>query len=104
MKLVKDLVPDADAGRFDLTIAGTTFNNSGNGYGDGGNTGFQNVAIGTVNISEAGHTGTTLSEYGSTLSCDNRKTVSSNTGTSGSITVAAGDQSPARSSTTTPPG
>jgi uncharacterized repeat protein (TIGR01451 family) len=94
VKLVKDLVPDNDAGKFNLTIAGTTFNNGGAGFGDQGTTGFQNVAIGTVNISEAATsgTGTNISEYGSALACNSGKTVSNNTGTSGSITVAAGDQ------------
>jgi hypothetical protein len=92
VKLVKDLVPDADPGRFDLTIAGTTFDNGGAGFGDLGNTGFQKVSIGSVNISEAAHTGTTLSEYSSSLACDNGKVPNPNNNTSGTITVAAGDR------------
>jgi uncharacterized repeat protein (TIGR01451 family) len=95
VKLVKAIVPSNDAGKFDLTIAGTTYNNSGSGYGDQGTTGFKPVSIGSVSISESAHTGTTLSEYASTLACLNKSgqtvTVSSNTGTSGSITTVAGD-------------
>jgi uncharacterized repeat protein (TIGR01451 family) len=96
VKLVKDLVPNADAGRFDLTIAGTTFNNGGGGFGDLENTGFQTVTAGSVAISETGHGATTLSEYTSTLACVNASnqavTVSPNNKTSGTITTAAGDQ------------
>ena len=96
VKLVKSLSPTTDPGTFDLTIGLTTYNNSGAGYGNGGNTGFQFVSIGNVSISEAAHSGTTLSNYSSTLVCKDASnatvTVGSNTGTSGSITVAAGDQ------------
>jgi hypothetical protein len=52
VKLVKALVPSSDVGKFDLTIAGTTFNNSGAGYGNNGTTNFQAVSIGSVAISE----------------------------------------------------
>jgi uncharacterized repeat protein (TIGR01451 family) len=92
VRLVKDLVPNADAGRFDLSIAGTSYDNGGNGFGDLENTGFKQVAIGSVAIAEAAHTGTSLTNYNSTVSCNSSKTVGSNTGTSGSITVDAGDQ------------
>src|SRR6185503_4553398 len=92
VRLVKDLVPDADAGRFDLSIAGISYDNGGGGFGDLENTGFKQVAIGSVAIAEAAHSGTTIGNYTSTVSCNSGKTVGSNTGTSGSITVAAGDQ------------
>jgi hypothetical protein len=95
VKLVKSLNPTNDAGRFDLTLAGILYNNGNAGFGDGGNTDFQFVAIGTVSMSEAGHTGTSLGSYTSTLACVNAAnaavTVSPNNKTSGSISVVAGD-------------
>jgi len=86
VKLIKDFDPNSDPGLVDFSIAGTTFNNSTNGYGDNGTTGFQNVSTGTVAIGEAGHTGTDLSHYVSTWSCDNG---ASGTGTSGSLSSVA---------------
>src|SRR5262249_1125502 len=96
VKLVKALVPSTDVGRFDFTIGANTFNNTNAGFGDGGNTGFQKVAIGSVSFSEAGHQGTTLTDFSTALVCRNAASavVSSNpnaTNTAGSVTVAAGD-------------
>jgi len=90
LKVAKVTDPTTDGGKFDFTIAGTGYDNTGAGYGNGQNTGFILMSIGAKAISEAAHTGTTLSEYVSELSCT--KTVSSNTGTSGSVTLAYGDQ------------
>ena len=95
ISVAKVTAPTSDAGKFDFSIGGTGFDNSGAGYGNGQNTGFQEVSVGGVTVSESAHAGTTLSNYTSTLACinaaDQAVTVSSNTGTSGSVTVAAGD-------------
>jgi hypothetical protein len=98
LKLVKQISPDTDPGKFDLTIAGTTYMGAGNlGFGDEGNTGFIVVTAGTVNFSEAAHTGTTAASYTSALECRNAasQVVTSNpngTNTAGSVSVTAGDQ------------
>ena len=68
LKVVKDLLPAADAGRFDLKIDATTYTNAGAGYGDGGNTGFVNVTAASHTVDEAGHAGTSLADYDKSVS------------------------------------
>jgi hypothetical protein len=98
VKLVKDFIPDADAGRVNLKIETTTYDNGGGGFADGGTTGFKNVTAGSVAIAELANGTTNLSEYVSSLSCvddgtTNARTVSPNNKTSGTITgVVAGDK------------
>jgi hypothetical protein len=88
IEVVKDLQPSSDAGRFDLLIDSTVYDNNGAGYGDGGSTGAQVLPPGTYTASEAAHTGTVLTDYTSSTSC------SLNGGTAtpgGDVTIAAGD-------------
>src|SRR5206468_1014496 len=73
IKLIKSIVPSGDAGKFDLKIDTTTFDNSGAGYGNTGTTGFLNVATGSHTISEVAHTGSSLSNYDTAISCDTSK-------------------------------
>src|SRR2546426_269839 len=73
IKLVKNIIPNSDTGRFDLKINSTTYNNSGSGYGDTGTTDFQNMSSGTITVSELGHTGTSLTGYDASISCDSSK-------------------------------
>jgi hypothetical protein len=89
IRVSKATVPTTDPGKFDFNIGATGFDNSGAGYGNGQGTGYQTIAIGAITVSEAGHTGTSLTNYVSALECS--KTVGSNTGTSGSVTAAYGD-------------
>jgi hypothetical protein len=96
IKVVKDVVPNGDLGKFDFTIGGVLDNNSNQGYGDGGETAFKTRDVGPVTISEAAHTGTTLGDYASTLTCkdagDNpRATTPASATTSGSVQLNAGD-------------
>lgn len=95
LKLVKDLVPDTDTGKFDLNDGATVRVDEG---GDGATSGFYNTTTGTHSLSElAGSTSpTVLSNYTSTLACvdaaNNPVTVTNNTGTSGDVTLAYGDE------------
>jgi hypothetical protein len=89
VKLVKDLDPDDDPGRFDLTLNGTTSNNGGQGYGNGETTGFVNVPAGAVTIAESAHAGTAADKYVSTVSCDSGK--GDATGTSHGFSIANGE-------------
>jgi uncharacterized repeat protein (TIGR01451 family) len=73
VKLVKELDPADDPGRFDLELNDTTFDNSGQGYGDGDTTGFVTVAPGSVSIAESAHAGTEAGKYASSVSCDSAK-------------------------------
>jgi subtilisin family serine protease len=91
VKVVKSLVPATDGGRFDLKINSTTFDNSGAGFGDGGTTGFQQVATGSVTVAELAHAGTSLADYVSKVECDSAKG-SSDPGTSHTFSVAYGDK------------
>ena len=61
IKVIKDIVPDTDTGKFNLKIDSTVFNNGGPGYGDNGTTGFQQVSTGSHTVSEAGNGTTNLS-------------------------------------------
>jgi hypothetical protein len=64
--LTKTLVPSTDPGRFNLTVAGTTATDQGNG----GSVSSPSVAVGTsVTLSEAAGTDTNISFYTSSLSC-----------------------------------
>jgi hypothetical protein len=68
VKVVKSLQPSSDAGRFDLLINGSS---KADAVGDGGNTGFVNVAVGSnPTVGESGSS-TDLSDYASSISCDN---------------------------------
>src|SRR5581483_9782730 len=96
IEVKKSLLPANDAGRFDFTIGSTTFNNGGSGFGDGQGTGAQTLLTGPYTISEAAHGGTTPANYNSSLACVTRVgstpvTVTSNTGTSGSVNLATND-------------
>jgi uncharacterized repeat protein (TIGR01451 family) len=98
LKLVKKLSPTGDPGKFDLTIAGTTYQGAGNaGFGNDGTTGFVAVTLGSVTFSEGAHTGTNAADYTTALECRNasNQVVASNpngTNTAGSVNVGAGDQ------------
>jgi hypothetical protein len=98
LKLVKKLSPNGDPGKFDLTIAGTTYMGDGNaGFGHDGNTGFVAVTLGAVAFSESAHTGTNASDYSTALECrdaSNQVVTSSpnGTNTAGTVSVTAGDQ------------
>ena len=91
IKVVKQVVPAGDGGKFDLKIDGAVFDNSGAGFGDGGSTGFQQVAVGSRTVSELGHTGTSLGDYVSKVDCDSSKG-SSDPGTSHTFSVSYGDK------------
>src|SRR5256712_10754943 len=66
----KSLLPTDDPGKFDLTIDSTTYQGPSNGgFGNGGSTDWVNVGNGTHTVGEAGHSGTSLSDYDSSTSC-----------------------------------
>ena len=67
MKVVKELLPAADPGKFDLKIDGP-YTNEG-ATGDGGTTGFVNVAVGSHDGGRARGTGTDLADYESKIAC-----------------------------------
>src|ERR1051326_6128001 len=69
IEVKKTLAPTIDPGRFDLKIDSSTFNNGGNGFGNGGTTGAQTVNSGSHGVSEVGHTGTILANYLASYSC-----------------------------------
>jgi uncharacterized repeat protein (TIGR01451 family) len=73
VKLVKDLDPEDDPGRFDFALNGETLDNGGQGYGDGGTTGFVTVDPGEVMIAESAHEGTDADKYASSVECDSGK-------------------------------
>src|SRR5207253_10796872 len=50
VKLAKTLDPTTDPGTFDLSAGSQSFNNGGNGYGNGQDTGFHNVPQGSLLI------------------------------------------------------
>src|SRR5207253_1619516 len=89
VKLAKTLDPTTDPGTFDLSAGSQSFNKGGNGYGNGQDTGFHNVPLSSLLISEAGHTGTSLTDYDSGVSCNSSK--GSATGTSHTFTANYGD-------------
>jgi uncharacterized repeat protein (TIGR01451 family) len=89
VKVTKNLVPSNDTGKFDLLINGSA---EATGVGDGGTTGFVDVAVGSnPTVGENAGTGTSLTDYDSAISCDNGKTAS-NAGPLSLGTLNAGDQ------------
>ena len=76
VKVVKELEPASDPGKFDLRINGTTYADE---VGDGGDTGFQQVAPGQVTVDEFAGAATVLGDYVSSVSCDSGKGSASST-------------------------
>ena len=66
IKVIKDLIPASDAGRFDLKVGDDVV---ADGIGDGG-AGEKTVAPGTHTVSEAGDA-TDLAKYATSIACDN---------------------------------
>ena len=87
VRVLKDLAPESDAGKFDLRINGTTHADD---VGDGGDTGFKTVTPGSVTVDELAGTGTALGNYVSSVACDSGK--GSANGTSHTFSVGFGDQ------------
>lgn len=91
IKVVKDLVPSSDSGRFDLKIDGSTVKSRA---GDG-DSGYNDrlSAHSTHSVSEVASSGTLLSDYDSSIKCTkNGSTIKSGSGTSLSgIQVNVGD-------------
>lgn len=91
IKVYKELVPSSDSGRFDLKIDGSTVKSRAGdgdyGYND------RLSAHSTHSVSEIASSGTSLSDYDSSIKCEkNGTTVKSGTGTSLSgITVKVGE-------------
>jgi hypothetical protein len=93
IRVLKNLNPTTDTGRFDLIINGTTYQNTGNtGYGHGEATDYISVPAGTQTVGESAHASTTTDDYDPSISCDSGK--GSNSGQT-SLTTGAlnyGDQ------------
>ena len=70
LRLKKVFDPTTDTGKVDFTQNGVGDNNSSNGYGNGQMTAYKNALLDNNTASEAGHTGTDLSNYVSEWSCD----------------------------------
>jgi len=68
LKVVKALSPSSNTGKFNLQIDGLT--NVSN-VGDGGTTGFVDVNTGDHTVGETAGTGTSLSNYDSSITCTN---------------------------------
>jgi len=67
VNVTKDLYPSADTGLFDLKVDGNTKKTDA---GDGGSTGYVNVAVNSnPSVAEGAGTGTTLSDYASSIAC-----------------------------------
>ncbi|HYM58084.1 MAG TPA: hypothetical protein VES79_08975 [Solirubrobacteraceae bacterium] len=90
IKVVKDLTPAADSGRFDLKVGSTTVRTRAGDDDYGSAT----VHAGTYTVSEAAASGTALTDYTSSIDCRrNGISIRSGTGTSlGGIAVKVGDQ------------
>ena len=90
IKVVKQLVPAADAGRFDLAVGGQVV---ADGAGDGGS-GTRQVAPGSYVVSESGDGATDLGAYASSIECTRGgQVVASGAGTSlAGVTVDSGEQ------------
>jgi len=71
VELIKDLVPNADAGLFNLTIDGPGANDTTtvNNVGDNGTTGQVVVGAGSVVVKETPGTNTSLTSYNTTIIC-----------------------------------
>jgi hypothetical protein len=89
IKLVKQLAPGSDPGRFDLKVGGTVVK-AGAGNGGSGSLG---VPAGTYRVAEGAAPGTSLSDYATAIAC----TLNGSPGPSASgttqldVTVAVGD-------------
>jgi hypothetical protein len=66
IKVTKKLAPATDSGKFNLLIDGAT---KAANVGDGGTTGTQTVNTGAHTVGESAGTGTSLSNYNSSLTC-----------------------------------
>ena len=67
VRVTKELLPAADGGKFDLQVNGVT---KGDDVGDGGTTGFVNVAVGSnPSVGELAGAGTSLLDYESSIAC-----------------------------------
>jgi hypothetical protein len=66
IKVTKKLVPATDSGKFNLLIDGVA---KATNVGDGGTTGTQTVNTGVHTVGESAGTGTSLSDYDSSLTC-----------------------------------
>jgi uncharacterized repeat protein (TIGR01451 family) len=88
VKVIKVIEPASDSGKFNLLINGNVeLANAGNG----GDTGYRNVAVGAATVGETAGIGTSLGNYNSKVECDSGKG-STNPGTSHAFTVAYGDR------------
>ena len=90
LELRKTVVPSTDTGKFDLFAKQSSVTKlSALNVGDGGTSGAGGTTLdtGSYDLSEAGHTGTNLSDYTSSLACKNRSDNSAVTVTSGSISL-----------------
>jgi prealbumin domain-containing protein len=104
IKVTKKLLPATDGGKFNLLIDGVA---KATNVGDGGTTGTQTVNTGGHTVGESAGTGTSLSNYDSTLSCLD-KAHGGAADTDGSVQVDAGDAwecviTNTRKTTPTPP-
>ncbi|WP_299178598.1 hypothetical protein [uncultured Neptuniibacter sp.] len=68
IRVLKALIPSNDSGLFDLRVDGSVEAAS---VGDGGDTGWVTVNVGSHSVSELGSGGTDLNNYVSDVSCDN---------------------------------
>ena len=87
--IVKDLVPAADSGTFNLQLQGNTLATGG----DGTTTGAQAMLQGTYAIGETAAGGTNLADYNSEIVCQNgtQSALAPVVGTSTNVTVVGGD-------------
>jgi prealbumin domain-containing protein len=104
IKVTKKLLPSTDSGKFNLLIDGAT---KAANVGDGGTTGTQTVNTGAHTVGESAGTGTSLSNYDSSLTCVD-KVHGGAADNDGSVQVDAGDAwecviTNTRKSTPTPP-
>jgi uncharacterized repeat protein (TIGR01451 family) len=87
VKVIKALEPTSDSGKFNLLINGNVeLANAGNG----GDTGYKQVAVGGVTVGESAGTGTSLGNYDSKVDCGSKGSV--NPGTGHAFSVAYGDR------------
>jgi hypothetical protein len=86
IKVTKKLLPATDSGKFNLLIDGVA---KATNVGDGGTTGTQTVNTGVHTVGESAGTGTSLSDYDSSLSCVDKAHGGSDN--DGSVQVDSGD-------------
>jgi hypothetical protein len=104
IKVTKKLVPATDSGKFNLLIDGVA---KATNVGDGGTTGTQTVNTGVHTVGESAGTGTSLSDYDSSLTCVD-KAHGGAADNDGSVQVDSGDAwecviTNTRKTTPTPP-